>query len=122
MTAAGALPPGAKFPLGRVLITPRAAEWLPVGLIARALERHRAGIWSDAPYGSPNLALENAEGLARGGPLLSSYGHLGPSFTIATRADRSATIVAMARDFGVAEADCIPWESLRAGSGPGGTP
>ena len=96
MTAASdePLPPGAKFPLGRVIITPSAAQCLPAGVIARALARHQSGDWGDisADCGA-ELARENDEGIALGRPLLSSYFKRGPDFQIVTRGDRSTTTV-----------------------------
>jgi hypothetical protein len=94
------LPPGAKFPLGRVVITPAAAEWLPAEVIARALQRHQAGDWGDisAECGA-DVARENDEGIARGGLLMSSYFKRGPHFQIVTSGDRSTTTVRMAREW-----------------------
>ena len=91
------LPPGAKFPLGRVVVTPAAAQWLPAETIARALKRHQAGDWGDisAECGA-EVARENDERIDRGGLLLSSYFKGGPSFRIVTAADRSTTRVSMA--------------------------
>ena len=103
MTAATdeSLPPGAKFPLGRVVITPGAAQWLPAETITRALQRHQAGDWGDisAECGA-DVACENDEQIDRGGPLISSYFKREPSFRIFTSADRSTTTVSM------------PWEWL----------
>jgi hypothetical protein len=90
------LPPGAKFPLGRVVVTPAAAQWLPADTIARALQRHQAGDWGDisAECGA-DVARDNDEGIARGRVLISSYFKRGPSFRIITGADRSTTTVSM---------------------------
>jgi hypothetical protein len=96
MTAASdePLPPGAKFPLGRVIITPSAAQCLPAGVIDRALKRHQAGHWGDisAECGA-DVARENDEGIALGRPLLSSYFKRPPSFQIVTSGDCSTTTV-----------------------------
>ena len=93
------LPPGSKFPLGRVVITPSAAEWLPAEVIARALRRHQAGDWGDisAECGA-DVARENDEGIARGRLLISSYFKRGASFRIVTSGDRSTTTVSMPWD------------------------
>jgi hypothetical protein len=96
MTASSdeSLPPGAKFPLGRVVITPSAAQCLPAQTIARALKRHQAGDWGDinAECGA-DVARENDEGIARGRPVISSYFKRPPDFTIVTDGDRSTTTV-----------------------------
>jgi hypothetical protein len=94
------LPPGAKFPLGRVVITRSAAEWLPAGTIARALRRHQAGDWGDTSAAcGAEVASENDEGIARGRLLISSYFKRGPSFRIVTSGDRSTTTVSMPWDW-----------------------
>jgi hypothetical protein len=102
MTAAAdePLPPGAKFPLGRVIITPSAAQCLPAGLIARALKRHQSGDWGDinAECGA-DVARENDEALARGWSVISSYFKRPPEFTIVTSGDRSTTTVSTLWDF-----------------------
>lgn len=91
------LPPGAKFPLGRVVITPAAAEWLPAETIARALKRHQAGQWGDfsAACGA-DVARENDEGIGRGWPLISCYFKRGPHYMVVTSGDRATTTVRMA--------------------------
>ena len=92
-----ALPPGAKFPLGQVVITPAAAEWLPAATIARALKRHQAGDWGDIGRDcGADVAADNDEGIGLGRLLFSSYFKSGPSFWIVTSADRSTTTVSMA--------------------------
>ena len=90
------LPPGARFPLGRVVVTPAAAQWLPAETIARALKRHQAGDWGDisAACGA-DVARENDERIDDGRLLLSSYFKWWPSFRIVTSADRSTTTVSM---------------------------
>lgn len=94
-TPAPPLPPGARFPLGRVVITPAAAEWLPAEMIARALARHQAGDWGDV---SAEVASENDEAIARGGLLISCYFKRGPLFRIVTSGDRSTTTVSVPAD------------------------
>jgi hypothetical protein len=94
MTAATdeSLPPGGRFPLGRVVITPGAAQWLPAETITRALGRHQAGDWGDI---SAEVARQNDEGIAGGWPLISCYFKRSPSFRIVTSGDRSTTTVSM---------------------------
>jgi hypothetical protein len=91
------LPPGAKFPLGRVVVTPAAAEWLPAETFARALKRHQAGDWGDASPGS-ETAWDNAEALLRGWAVFSFYFRQSPGFRIITSGDRSTTTVSMPWD------------------------
>lgn len=86
------LSPGAKFPLGRVVVTPAAAQWLPAETITRALQRHQAGDWGDL---SAEVARQNDEGIAGRWPLISCYFKRSPSFRIVTSADRSTTTVSM---------------------------
>ncbi len=90
------LPPGAKFPLGRVVVTPSVAEWLPAEVIARSLTRHQSGHWGDV---SEAFAGEMDEALRRGWAVMSAYFNRGPSFQIVTSGDRSTTRVSMPWDF-----------------------
>ena len=91
-------PPGASFPLGRVVITPVAAEWLPAEVIARALKRHQAGDWGDVGPGS-EVARDNAEALRRGRAVHSFYSR--PlDFLVVTSGDRATTTVRLSREFG----------------------
>ena len=92
------LPPGAKFPLGRVVVTPNAASWLPAEVIARALKRHQSGDWGDV---APCTARENDEALTRGGPFFSTYFKRGPDFSICTAGNPRRTIVQMPWDWNV---------------------
>ena len=94
-----ALPPGARFPLGRVVITPVAAEWLPAEVIARALKRHQAGDWGDVGPDS-ETAWDNAEALRRGRAVHSFYFRRCADFLIVTSGDRATTTVRLSREFG----------------------
>ncbi len=89
-------PAGAKFSLGRVVVTPSAAEWLPADVIARSLARHESGDWGDV---SEAFAGEMDESLRRGGPVMSVYFKRGHSYQILTSGDRSTTRVSMPWDF-----------------------
>jgi hypothetical protein len=89
------LPAGAKFPLGRVVITPSAAR-LPAALIERCLARHQAGDWGDV---LADVAGDNAEALRNGWAVMSDYFKRGPSFSIVTDGDRSTTTVSTPWDW-----------------------
>src|SRR4051812_49278723 len=88
------LPSKAKFPLGRVIVTPAAAAWLPAEVIARSLERHQAGDWGNVAADS-ETAWDNADGLRHGWPVFSFYFRRGPEFRIVTAGDRATTTVSM---------------------------
>ena len=90
------LPAGAKFPLGKVIVTPSAAEWLPAEVIARSLARHQSGNWGDV---SEAFAGEMDEALRHGWPVMSMYFKRGPSYQIVTTGDRSATRLSMPWDY-----------------------
>jgi hypothetical protein len=91
MTAAESLPPGATFPLGRIIITPAAEACIPPEIIARALKRHQAGDWGD--IAGSETARDNEEALRDGRPVFSLYFKRGPDFRIVTSGDRSTTTV-----------------------------
>jgi hypothetical protein len=93
--SAGQLPAGAKFPLGRVTVTPSATEWLPAEVIARSLARHQSGDWGHV---SEAFAGEMDEALRRGWPVMSVYFRWGPSFLIFTTGDRTETRISMPWD------------------------
>jgi hypothetical protein len=95
VTADAPLPAGAKFPLGQVIITPAAAEWVPAELIASSLARHQSGDWGDV---SDAFAGEVDEALRCGKPVMSCYFKRGPCYQIVTSGDRSTTRVSSARD------------------------
>jgi hypothetical protein len=90
------LPPGAKFPLGTVIVTPSATEWLGAEVIARALARHQSGNWGDVPDA---FAGEMDEALRQGGPVISLYFRFGPSYQIVTSGERSTTRLSIAWDW-----------------------
>jgi len=89
-TQADILPPGAKFSLGRIIISQATKAILPAETIACVLERHRRGDWGDAGC---NTTCDNAESLRNGGPVFSFYFKRGPHFTITTSADRTTTTI-----------------------------
>jgi hypothetical protein len=89
------MPAGAKFPLGQVVVTPTATEWLSAEVIARSLARHQAGDWGDV---SDSFAGEMDEALRTGQPVMSVYFKGGPSYTILTVGDRSMTRLRMSRE------------------------
>ena len=85
----------AKFPLGRVLMTP-AAMSLAAGDVQAALVRHRAGDWGNL---SPADARANDRALEQGGAISSAYRAAdGTEFWVITEADRSVTTVLLPED------------------------
>ena len=95
----GAAPPfpGARFPLGRLLITPAAQSALSGADVLSALLRHARGDWGEL---GEDDRLENELSLEKGFRLLSSYrGSGGVKFWIITEADRSATTVLLPEDY-----------------------
>ena len=87
---------GARFPLGRLVITSNAAGRLSPEEIAAGLARHARGDWGDV---SPEDAAENELGLREGFRLLSAYGRGDRRFWVISEADRSATTVLLADDY-----------------------
>jgi len=87
----------AKFPLGRVLITPGIErEVSPLDVIA-GLKRHAKGDWGDVPEEDWE---ENEFSLREGFRLLSAYyGTKGTRFWIITEHDRSATTVLLPEEY-----------------------
>src|SRR4051794_13044895 len=80
-----------KFPLGRVVATPRALASISSDELQAALRRHHTGDWGDL---DEDDRLENERSLLEGLRLLSSYetkSHV--KFWIITEHDRSATTV-----------------------------
>lgn len=88
---------GAKFNLGRVVITANAQSKLDVKSISDALQRHHKGDWG-------NMVAEdkaqNDEALMLGNRLMSSYlDSKGTNFWIITEADRSVTTILLPEDY-----------------------
>jgi hypothetical protein len=87
----------AKFPLGRVFITPGVERELsPVDVIG-GLKRHAQGDWGEVPEEDWE---ENEHSLKEGFRLLSSYrGATGTRFWIITEHDRSVTTVLLPEEY-----------------------
>jgi hypothetical protein len=85
-----------RFPLGQVVITANAAQYLDTNAVNDALRRHAAGDWGDL---CAEDACENEYSLTEGFRLLSAYGTGKRRFWIITEADRSVTTVLMPDDY-----------------------
>jgi hypothetical protein len=87
----------AKFPMGRLMITPAALAALTQHDIQLALTRHVLGDWGDV---CAEDAAENELSLREGLRLFSVY-HAGngTKFWIITEADRSVTTVLLPDDY-----------------------
>ena len=86
---------GARFPLGRLVITPAAGRLTPEE-IADGIIRHARGDWGDL---SPDDAAENELSVREGFRLLSAYGRGDRRFWVITEADRSVTTVQLPEDY-----------------------
>lgn len=89
--------PVPRFPVGRLMITPAAAQSIPADEAAKALRRHAAGDWGtvDAEDWASNDAA-----LRYGTRLLSSYQTQDKTvFWIITEADRSVTTILLPSDY-----------------------
>ncbi len=87
---------GARFPLGRLVITANAAARLTADEVADGIARHARGDWGDL---APEDAAENDLALREGRRLLSAYGRGDRRFWIITEADRSVTTVLLPDDY-----------------------
>ncbi len=87
---------GARFPLGRLVITATAAARLTGDEVADAIVRHARGDWGDLSRAD---AAENDLALRDGSRLLSAYGRGDRRFWIITEADRSITTVLLPDDY-----------------------
>lgn len=84
----------ARFPLGRLLITPAAQEVLEPEELTAAVRRHASGGEVDE-----HDRQANEVSLRQGLRLLSGYtGQSGTRFWVMTEADRSATTVLLPED------------------------
>lgn len=88
---------GAKFDLGRTLITPGAQADLDPRDVAACLTRHARGDWGEC---CPEDSRENDYSLPRRLRLLSVYrDRNGAKFWVITEADRSATTVLLPDEY-----------------------
>jgi hypothetical protein len=85
-----------RFPLGQVVITANAAQYLNSAAVHEALQRQVAGDWGD--IGAED-ALENELSLTEGFRLFSAYGTGERRFWIITEADRSVTTILVPEDY-----------------------
>lgn len=86
----------AKFPLGRIVITPNATSQIGPDDINDGLRRHARGDWGHV---DADDAAENERSLQDGYRLLSAYGEGHHRFWIITEADRSVTTVLLPEDY-----------------------
>jgi hypothetical protein len=94
MNAPELLPP--KFPLGRIVATPRVLDLLAYEDILDGIRRHQAGDW-----GTVSLAdrRANDHALSEGTRILSRYRSRGVPFWIITETDCSRTTIIVPRDY-----------------------
>ena len=89
--------PVPRFPVGRLMITPAAAQMVPADEATRALRRHAAGDWGNVD--SEDWAANDAA-LRHGTRLLSSYTTQDKTvFWVVTEADRSVTTILLPSDY-----------------------
>lgn len=87
----------AKFPLGRLVITPGALEKLDSESLQRALRRHLNGDWGDLDQHDKNA---NDRALVEHARVLSAHCDSGGAkFWIITEADRSATTILLPSEY-----------------------
>ncbi|MEW6160493.1 MAG: hypothetical protein AB1813_23930 [Verrucomicrobiota bacterium] len=86
-----------KFPLGRIMATPKVLQTLANSDIHEALTRHQAGDWGDV---DEHDRKENELSLREGFRLFSVYHSIGGiRFWIITEADRSQTTVLFPEEY-----------------------
>ena len=85
-----------RFPLGQLVVTRNAADWLTPAEIGRGLDRHAAADWGDL---DPEDLAENELALREGFRLFSAYGQGERRFWVITEADRSVTTVLLPEDY-----------------------
>jgi hypothetical protein len=89
--------PVPRFPVGRLMITPAAAQVVPADEAAKALRRHASGDWGNVD--SEDWAANDAA-LRHGTRLLSSYTTQNKTvFWVITEADRSVTTILLPSDY-----------------------
>ena len=88
---------GPRFPLGRVVITCRAARVIPKEDAISALQRFARGDWGDLDC---HDAAQNEQALKDGSRLLSvHHASNGVTFWIVTEADRAVTTVLLPDEY-----------------------
>jgi hypothetical protein len=89
--------PAPRFPLGQVVLTSSALQFLSAEDIASALRRHAAGDWGEVDAEDREA---NERGLRHGERLLSVYRSAGGvRFYVITERDRSLTTVLLPEDY-----------------------
>ncbi len=89
--------PAPRFRMGRLMITPHAAQVIPADEAAKALRRHAAGDWGNVDR--EDWAANDAA-LRHGTRLLSSYKTEDKNiFWIITEADRCVTTILLPSDY-----------------------
>jgi hypothetical protein len=89
--------PVPRFPVGRLMITPAAAQVVPADEAAKALRRHASGDWGNVD--SEDWAANDAA-LRHGTRLVSSYTTQDKTiFWVITEADRSVTTILLPSDY-----------------------
>jgi len=87
----------AKFPLGRLLMTPAARDALTAADMKRGLFWHSQRYWGDVGEEDQEA---NERAILDGGRILSAYlAENGTRFWVITEADRSATSVLLADEY-----------------------
>ena len=86
-----------RFELGRLCITPNAAEAVPAEEVLQAVARHATGDWGLL---NPHDRQQNEHALRQGGRLLSVYqSSTGQRFYVITEASRDFTTVLLPEDY-----------------------
>ena len=88
---------GSQFELGRIVITRRALEELPLDVVCMGLDRHRNSDWGDADSIDRE---QNDLALTTGDRVISRFeSKTGTVFLIVTEYDRSVTTVLLPSDY-----------------------
>lgn len=86
-----------RFLLGEIVFAPAAAEWLSLGDITQALNRHARCDWGDL---KGHDWRANTDAVEHGGRILSAYhAESGERFWVITEANRSVTTVLFADEY-----------------------
>jgi hypothetical protein len=86
----------ARFPLGRLLMTPGVEASIPADVLIAALGRHVTGDFGDL---CPEDHAANERAIGDDGRVLSSYRHGDVEFWLITEADRSCTTALLPSEY-----------------------